>query len=156
MTFSSKKEKGTVTVTIGGKEQEKEFLYDVVDEGDDDSPVVPSFDEVVGMLTEKFGYAVELPTIEERKAIEEQRKANKERGRAAEPKSLTRALITFFNNKNAQEARSRTISEAENTVDAGLGKIIAQYDALLKRTDLTPEQRAKIEAKKKETLELIS
>lgn len=99
----------------------------------------PTFDQMVSYCFAK-GYSKEL----QRPA-----KIEGQRGKASEPRSLTRAIIFYEESKNSQESRAAVISAAVNTPDRVALENIAALEKAAQNPKATDLQRKMAEAQAK-------
>ena len=133
MAATTETKTGKAKVTIGKNEKELQFSYSVVADH-------PSFEDLKQFLLGN-GYQVELPgEVEE----DEDENEEKTRGKKREVRSLTRALMYHFAQKNQQEARSQAVQEATDTAEAAKFRAAAELEKFSKRTDISSAQRAQI------------
>lgn len=111
-------ETGKTEVTVGGEAQKIEFSFNTIKDSNGDAP---SFAEVCEHLL-GTGFQTELPGPAQLKRLKEE---NPNARRIAEPRSLTRALIYFYSQKNRQEAMADAIDTATNTAESKVDKAIS-------------------------------
>ena len=120
MSVSMATDKGTTKVEIGGVIKELEFQYQYVK---DENGAIILFDDLIAWMKDN-GYNQELPTKDEREKLKEENKGI--RGKVAEPRSITRCLLSAIKDYNYQDARNTCLDSALNTEEAQFDRAINQ------------------------------